>query len=620
MNNILQKFIQRASIKRTLFFITADIILITVSVLLAFLLRFDGVVPTIYLDGVFQWTLATSLGVVLPMLYFFGLHSISWVYVSTKEVFSLLKAVTLSFIIIAVTIFLFRDNTFVEFPRSVLLMSYMLVFITTGGLRLTKRVYLQNISSIGDKCRRVLIVGAGDAGEQLVRSIISGQGKYHPECFVDDKDSKKGEIIHGVKVVGKIDDIPKVVLFHNIEEIIIALPSAGSDVIKKAVDLGRQAGIQDIKIIPSLNEIIGGKISMSSVREVRVKDLLQRESVARDTELIESFIKGKIVLVTGAAGSIGSEIARQTASFQPSLLVLIDQDETGIFHISGELKRVYPNVKLESVVGDIGDEIKIDKLFAKIKPNIVFHAAAYKHVPLMELDALEAVKNNIGGTKVVAESALKYNVDNFVFISTDKAVNPTSVMGATKRVGEMICEVLNQKNQTKFCSVRFGNVLDSRGNVVSIFEEQIKRGGPVVVTHPDMQRYFMTTPEACLLVMQAGAMEKGGEVFVLDMGEPIKILDLAKNMIKLSGFESDKDIPIVFTGLRPGEKLFEEILTAEEGTIKTQNQKIFVAQLTSINPSILEKVLVELMRISDPSIIIRILKKLIPTYTSKLDE
>ena len=438
-----------------------------------------------------------------------------------------------------------------------------------------------------------------------------------PVGFVDDSPAKRGVIIHNLKVLGKISEIPEIVKEHQIEEMIIALPSAGSKAVREAVEMGRKAGLKKVKIIPSITELINGEVSIGKIKEVEIEDLLGREPVSLDTRAIENFIQNKVVLITGAAGSIGSELCRQVAKFRPSQLLLLDQDETGIFNISEELEDKFPRLKIFSEICDIQDEEKIEQIFSHYHPNVIFHAAAYKHVPLMEVHSDEAVKNNVFGTKIVAESAIKYGVEKFIFVSTDKAVNPTSVMGATKRVGEMICQNLNQKNSTKFISVRFGNVLDSRGSVIPIFREQIKKGGPVEVTHPEMKRYFMMTSEACLLVMEAGAMGRGGEVFVLDMGEPVKILDLAKEMIRLSGFEPDKDIPIVFTGVRPGEKLFEEILTAEEGTIATQNQKIFMAKLSRVDENKLNQVLENLreaVKKSNREEIVNILKQLIPSY------
>lgn len=438
-----------------------------------------------------------------------------------------------------------------------------------------------------------------------------------PVGFVDEYKSKQGSLIHGVKVLGRIDDIPKIISDYRIEEMIIAMPTASSNVIKKSVELGRKSNLKNIKIAPSITDIINEEVSLSVLRDVSVEDLLGRDTVSLDKTIIENFIRDKVVLITGGAGSIGSELCRQVAKFNPCLLIVLDQDETGIFNISKALKNQFTGLKVLPMVNDICDKRKIEQIFEKFRPNIIFHAAAYKHVPLMEAHPDEAAKNNIFGTKVVAESALKFGSEKFVFISTDKAINPSSVMGATKRIGEMLCQVFNQKNHTKFISVRFGNVLDSRGSVIPIFREQIKKGGPVEITHPDMKRYFMVTSEACLLVMQAGAMGAGGEVFVLDMGEPIKILDLAKEMIRLSGFEPDLDIPIVFTGIRPGEKFFEEILTAEEGTVATKNQKIFTAKLEKINEQDIDSKLKELENIVkrfDEKEIIGLFKKIVPTY------
>ncbi|OGZ73515.1 MAG: hypothetical protein A3A98_03680, partial [Candidatus Staskawiczbacteria bacterium RIFCSPLOWO2_01_FULL_40_39] len=392
-----------------------------------------------------------------------------------------------------------------------------------------------------------------------------------------------GVKIHGLKVLGKISDLPKIIAKSEVKQLIIALPSANNKVIKQAVELGRSAGLRKIKIAPPMHEIIRGEVSLKNLKDVGVEDLLGRDPVGLDKKQIENFINDNIILITGAAGSIGAELARQVAKFKPSKLVLLDQDETGIFTIAKEMQDKFPMLEISLFVADIRDKEKVDAIFKEFHPQIVFHAAAYKHVPLMELQPDEAVKNNIFGTEILADMSVEYGVEKFIFISTDKAVNPTSVMGATKRVGEMICQKHNQADGTKFISVRFGNVLNSRGSVIPTFREQIRKGGPVEVTDPEMKRYFMLTSEACLLVMQAGAMGQGGEVFVLDMGKPVKILDLAKEMIRLSGFEPDKDIAIVFVGIRPGEKLFEEILTAEEGTLVTQNQKIFMAKLSLIN-------------------------------------
>jgi FlaA1/EpsC-like NDP-sugar epimerase len=613
-------FLKKTTAKRILFFAVADIILISLSVLLAFFLRFEGSIPFQYIEkGMAQEMIALALIFCLPIFYFLGLYSFSWSYVSAKELISLFKATTISFFLLGASLFVL--TTFKGFPRSVLFISYFLVFIFCGGFRLAKRIYLEIINGRTSRNRdesRTLIVGAGDAGEQILRSIFSARESfYQPIGLVDDSPVKQGVVIHGVKVLGKIRDIPKIIKEKEVRQMIVALPSANSQTIKMAVELGRSVGLKNIKVVPSVAEIVNEEISIRVLREIQVGDLLGRQSAQLEAGEVENFIKGKKVLISGAAGSIGSELSKQTAKFGPSSLILLDQDETGIFNLFEELKNKFSGLTIQPLIADITDEKKIYRLFNKQNIDIIFHAAAYKHVPLMEKNPDEAVKNNVFGTEILAEASFKHNVEKFVFISTDKAVNPTSIMGATKRAGEMICQSLNGKGVTKFISVRFGNVLDSRGSVIPIFKEQIKKGGPVEVTHPDMKRYFMTIPEACLLVMQAGAMGRGGEVFVLDMGKPIRILDLAKEMIRLSGFEPDKDIPVVFIGLRPGEKFFEEILSAEEGTVNTRHPKIFKAKLSAVNGEELKEKLEELkeaVKTADRGRIIDILKQLVPSY------
>jgi len=590
-------FLKRTPSTRLLFFLFFDVILISLSIYISFLLRFDGIVPAEYLDGKEIQKLAVwAIAFCLPMFYFFRLYSFSWSYVSTQELVSLFKATTIAFSFLGIAIFFSNEfHFFVGLPRSVFIISYFLVFALCGGLRLSKRIYLVALGG-GKRTEkgkeRTLIVGAGDAGEQIIRSIMSsGVSPYFPVGIVDDNEIKQGVSIHGLRVMGKIDDIPTIVSENGINQLVIALPSVGSKRIREAVELARKAGISKIKIAPPLSEIIGKDVSFKNLANVEIEDLLGREEVFLDTKQTESFINGRVVLITGAAGSIGSELSRQTAKLNPSRLLLLDQDETGIFNISNEITRIFPNIRVISIIADTTDKTKIKEVFNLNKPNIVFHAAAYKHVPLMENSPDQAIKNNIFGTKIVAEASAEYKAEKFIFISTDKAVNPTSVMGFTKRFGEMICQSLNGIGNTKFISVRFGNVLNSRGSVIPTFREQISRGGPVEVTDPEMKRYFMLTSEACLLVMQAGAMGQGGEIFVLDMGNPVKILDLAKDMIKLSGYEPDKDIPIVFVGKRPGEKLFEEILTEQEGVTATKNHRIFVAKHSFIeNAKIFEGV------------------------------
>ena len=614
-----KKIIERTSKKRIAFFLISDVILISLSVWLAFLVRFEGYIPSHYFLNI-EGIIILALVITVSLFYFFKLYYFSWAYVGLEELISLAKATTLSFLLLTAFYFVLKDYPiFSGFPRSILFISYFLIFIFCGGVRFSKRIYLQVIQKQGEKDKeRTLIVGAGDAGEQILRSIQSSfDAPYMPVGFVDDNELKQGNLIHGVRVLGRVEDIPDIVKKQDIRGMIIALPSVDSSIIKKAAETGRISGLKNIKIIPSITEIINGKVSIRDLRDVQMEDLLGRKQVSLNKAAITNFIQGRRILVTGAAGSIGFELCRQIAKFEPYLLLLLDQDETGIFNISEEIKRKFPALNFSFIIADIRDEQKIGQIFEKFKPEIIFHAAAYKHVPLMEDQPDEAVKNNIFGTKILIDNSLKYRLDKFIFISTDKAINPSSVMGATKRVGEMLCQTLNKEGDTKFISVRFGNVLDSRGSVIPTFKEQIKKGGPVQITHPEMKRYFMVTSEACLLVMQAGAIGQGGEVFVLDMGNPIKIVDLAKELIRLSGHEPDKDIPIVFTDIRPGEKLFEEILTAEEGTIATQNEKIFRAKLSNVNKEKIEESLEKLdkaIRNPDRGEIINILKSLVSSY------
>ena len=577
MANLLQKY------KKFLFF-AVDAALVAFSVWLAFMVRFEAQIPGHYFVMIAR---LVFLGWIfyLPSFLANRLYSFLWSYVSTQELVALTRAAGTALLLETAVLYAFKDFQFFSgFPRSTIFIACFFIFIFCGGLRFAKRIYsyiFKPKSSEGKT--RVLIAGAGDAGEQLLRSIISSAaGRYRAIGFVDNNESRQGNIIHDIKVLGKLEDIPRIVSNYGVEEIIIALPS-GSKLIKEAVRMAKKAGLKKIKVVPPMSEIIDGNISLSDIRKVEVEDLLERDPVSLETDMIEKFIAGKRVMITGAAGSIGSELCRQVAKFKPAKLVIFDQDETGIFNINAELKKYFSGLAVEEFVADIQNKERVDKVFAASKPQIIFHAAAYKHVPLMEENIDEAVRNNVFGTKILGEAAIANNVEKFIFISTAKAINPTSVMGATKRIGEMVCQLLNGHNSTKFVSVRFGNVLGSRGSVIPIFREQIRRGGPVEVTDPEMKRYFMLTSEACLLVMRAGAMGQGGEVFVLDMGKPVKILDLAKEMIRLSGFEPDVDIPIVYIGIRPGEKLFEELLTAEEGVVATQNQKIFIAKLSGVD-------------------------------------
>jgi len=614
---------KRTRRNRFLFFVIADSAAVIASVVFAFMLRFEGGIPEQYFNGGIWVASALMLAATIPLFVFFRLYSFTWSYVSIGDLLLLARALAVSACIVVVAfIFLRGQEFFTGFPRSVFLIAYLLLFVSTAWLRLSKRAYLQWMSDRRNwsQKERTLIVGARDEGEEVLRSIMQSQKtNYLPVGFVDPTSSRKGATIHGIRVFGIIEDIPEVIAEHGIQTMIIALGDGHASDIKQAVELGRKAGLQKIQIVPQLSELIGGQLSLRDLREVQVEDLLGRQQVTLDEEAIKRFVAGKKILITGAAGSIGSELCRQIAKFSPDAMIVIDQDETGMFWISRELKERFQDVTHFSFVADVYDKEKIDYIVQTYKPEVIFHAAAYKHVPLMEDHPDEAIKNNVFGTLTIAQIAVTYAVEKFIFISTDKAVNPTSAMGATKRLGEMICQMLNAKKQTKFISVRFGNVLDSRGSVIPVFREQIKKGGPVTVTHPNMKRYFMSTPEACLLVLEAGAIGEGGEVFVLDMGDPINIVDLAKEMIRLSGYEPDKDIPIVFTGQRPGEKMFEDTLTTEEGTQATKNQKIFIAKLSEVHEQEVQKALDSLEELAhggSKEQIIAALKSIVPNYTS----
>jgi len=622
MKNLFKKFsIEKRFLLRLIIFLFLDAILTSLSVLLAFAVRFEGQIPIRYFSNI-PGIISLTLAITLPIFYFLRLYHFSWIYVSAAELISLIKATSLSFLLLTATFFILRDEAiFSGFPRSTLFISYFFIFIFCGGIRFAKRLYLQIFPGVkkGEK-ERTLIVGAGDAGEQILRNVLNSRySPYLPIGFIDDNPAKQGILIHGIRVLGKIDDISRIIKEEKTETLIIALPLAGSQIIQKAAEEGLKAGVKKIKKFSSFG----------SLEEIKMEDLLGREPVSLDQKLVKNFIQGKRILVTGAAGSIGSELCRQIAKFNPQWLFLLDQDETEIFNISEELKNNFPGLSSTLVIADIQNKENIESLFKYFYPEIVFHAAAYKHVPLMEEYPEEAVKNNIFGTENIAKASINVGVEKFIFISTDKAVNPSSVMGATKRIGEMICQNLNNPppnfggGRTKFISVRFGNVLGSRGSVIPIFKEQISKGGPVKITHKDMKRYFMVTSEACLLVMQAGAMGQGGEVFVLDMGNPIRIIDLAKELIRRSGFEPEQDIKIEYTEPRPGEKFFEEILTVEEGTEATKNQKIFIAKISNIDEYQLysglekiEKVISDLKLPYDErkEKIKIILKELIPSY------
>lgn len=590
--------------------IITDILIVSLVPFLAFFLRFEGVVSTYYYTQLFHYLPAIIL-IRLGSLYLFRLYHRLWRYASIHELMGIIGAVTVSSLILGGYFMMIGFTP----PRSIQVISWIFNIVLIGSSRLGLRVLHYVLRPTSTKpIQRVLIIGAGDAGAMIAREII--QRYYETKKligFIDDSSYKGNRMMFGVKVLGTQNDIERIVEKQHVNEIIIAMPSVGGDIVRTIVKKCQNMHCS-VQTVPGIYELIDGKVSLQQLRKVDLEDLLRRDPVQLNLAEIAGYLTGKRVLITGAGGSIGSELCRQVVKMLPETLVLLGKGENSIYEIDQELKNKHPLVALTPVIADVRDKRRMDEVFSQFQPQVVFHAAAHKHVPLMEAQPEEAVRNNIFGTKTVAEAAHEAGAEVFVMISTDKAVNPTSVMGATKRVAELIIQNISKKSSTKFAVVRFGNVLGSRGSVIPLFKKQIAQGGPITITHPDMERYFMTIPEASQLVLQAGAIAKGGEVFVLDMGKPVKILDMACDLIELSGLSPYKDIPIQFTGIRPGEKLFEELLTAKEGTTSTKHEKIFVANLKTVDEKILLQRLLSLQLAVDRTEVIQELAKLIPTF------
>ena len=461
-----------------------------------------------------------------------------------------------------------------------------------------------------------MIVGAGAAGNAIMKEIESSNYlSMHVTCAIDDNPGCHGKYLRGVPIVGGRECIPESVEKYGIDEIIIAIPSADKSKIRPILEICKETGCK-MRILPGMYQIINGDVNVSKLREVQIEDLLGREAIEVNVDEIIGYVRNKVVLVTGGGGSIGSELCRQIAQHQPKQLVIVDIYENNVYEIQRELMQKYPELDMEVLIGSVRNEARIDSIFRKYRPDIVYHAAAHKHVPLMEDSPNEAIKNNVFGTLNVAKAADVYGARRFVLISTDKAVNPTNIMGASKRICEMVIQNLNKQSKTEYVAVRFGNVLGSNGSIIPLFKKQIEQGGPVTVTHPDIIRYFMTIPEAVSLVLQAGAYARGGEVFVLDMGEPMKILDLARNLIQLSGYKVNEDIKIEFTGLRPGEKMYEELLMNEEGLRETANKMIYIGNPISYDSETFECQLQELYEAcQDETCDIRVkVQEIVPTY------
>ena len=606
-------FLTRLRDKLKLLFL--DAVILSIMPLLAVLLRFEGVLPVHEAEVLRVWLLpATFIGI--GIFYLFGMYHRIWHYARIRDLYAIVGAVSL----FAAAKFLLLFIAGEALPKSVFLISWML---TLGGIGLSRLAFKINLDIFTDnrmEQHSVLIIGAGDAGAMLVREIEQNDAAtVRIVGFADDDVKKIGNRLAGFSILGAIDQVPDIVEEHHVEHIIIATPSAEGHEIRRITEICRRTPCK-VKIMPGLYEMMEtGKQDkgLRQLREIRLEDLLRRDPIELDFDKITHYIAGKTVLITGAGGSIGSELSRQISRVGAKEILLLGRGENSIYEIYQELKMKFPEQHYRTIIANITDKVRMEEVFRQYHPQVVFHAAAHKHVPLMEIQPAEAVQNNVFGTKNVAELADAYKSEIFVLISTDKAVNPTSVMGATKRTAELVLQEINQHSMTKFVAVRFGNVLGSRGSVVPLFERQIAAGGPVTVTDPEMTRFFMTIPEAVQLVLQAGSQAEGGEVFLFDMGDPVKINDMACDLIRLHGHVPNQDIRIVYTGLRPGEKLYEELLTNEEGTTSTKHKKIYKAHITPIETDVLTQYLDKLLTNRDPTAILQSLKKLIPTYKSK---
>jgi len=608
-------------IKRTeLLRFEADTFLIIFAFVLAYLFRFE-----IPLQAVEQYIFWQGLLIVLavqPLVFLVaGMYRNLWCYPSVRDAGVMARVVSVSSVVTAAPIlYLMRD---IPHIWSLIVMDWILLLFLIFASRLIRQ-YFRGASHAGEthgKCP-ALIIGAGQAGSLLLKEIERmPRSPYRILGFIDDDPTKQGRYLHGVRVEGTVGQLREIVGRLTIEEVIIAIPSAEGKKLRGIVAACKEAGVR-FKTLPHLPDIINGKVTVSQVKDVEIADLLGRESVILDEEAIRHFLKGEKILVTGAAGSIGSEICRQVAKFKPEKLILLDHAETPLFHVHRELSATYPDLAIIPIVGDVKNRTKVKAVIGEFLPDVVFHAAAYKHVPMMESNQVEAITNNIGGTKNLADASHRFGVRNFVMISTDKAVNPTNVMGASKRAAEIYIQALAGKSRTRFTTVRFGNVLGSNGSVIPLFIEQIKKGGPVTVTDPNVIRYFMTIPEASQLVLQAACLGKGGEIFVLDMGEPVRIVDLAEELIRLSGLVPNEDIDIIYTGLRPGEKMYEELLADGEGALPTTHEKIRVLAAVENDFENLQTQLKYLLSMADHldmSGMMRSLRLLVPGFQSSCE-
>ena len=604
---------------RVLMLVILDVILINLSYMFAFFVKYNTMIPN-ELKPKFFVNMIVVTGVYLICFKFAKLYESLWTIAGIDEfLFGVIGCVS-GFIINEIISMIINNR--VSLLMNLVAGIFILIFVL--GFRMYLRIYRRLVlffnekTSIGGRSRRVLIVGAGSAGLMAIREMRRRFDMgYIPVALVDDNSYKIGNSLCGVKVLGDRKDINKIVIDKGINLILIAIPSLNGNEKKELIRVCQKAKVK-VKIMPGLYEMINEDFKIHKIRDVDVRDLLGRDEIKLNYQNISEYIENKTILVTGGGGSIGSELCRQIAKFKPKKLLILDIYENNAYDLQNELKRKFPKLNQVALIASVRDKNRLNSIFKKYKPDVIFHAAAHKHVPLMEFNPTEAIKNNVFGTYNVAQCAKNYNVGKFVLISTDKAVNPTNIMGATKRICEMIIQAFNVKSQTEFVAVRFGNVLGSNGSVIPLFKQQIEDGGPVTVTHKEITRYFMLIPEAAQLVIQAGAYAKGGEIFVLDMGSSVKIYDLAKDLIKLSGLEPEKDIAIKVIGLRPGEKLYEELLMAEEGLKKTEHNKIFIGKPTfSDLDSLLEKFneLEEIVKKEDFLGIFNKVEEIVPTYS-----
>ncbi len=585
---------QPTRFKRSAFFLLSDFVAITISLYFALLFRFDFNLPVEY-RGVILSLIPFFVVIKLMSFVSLNIYKTPWRYFGLTDLLHIVSGLAISEFILFL-LFLWLQSRYTvslgpfngRFPSSVFILDFTNSVVLISGLRISKRVLLEVVKKRHPQRDSVktIIIGAGQTGEMILRDMgKNSYAEFYPVGFLDDDEKKHGSYIHGIPVIGTTERLRQAASKYRAQAVIIAIPSLPFTKLRKIYELGKESGMQTIKVIPRIYDFQKPQVNLKNLEDISIEDLIGRQIVNVDTTEIAKLLQGKSILITGAGGSIGSEITVQVCGFGPRDVILFDIDETSLHNMQLRLERGFPDLKnkVHLIVGNILDARRLESVFQNLVPSVVFHAAAYKHVPMMEYNPTEAVRTNIFGTYNVASMAVKYKTQKFVMISTDKVVRPTSVMGATKRIAEEICISLNKSNgiddsKTEFVAVRFGNVLGSRGSVLPLFMEQLKRGGPLTVTHKDMRRYFMTIPEAVSLVLQASVIGRGGEVLVLDMGEPMRIVDLAEELIRINGMQPYKDIGIEFVGLRPGEKLFEEILTAEEGTTTTKHQKIYVAK------------------------------------------